>query len=84
LRHYNNDSPRAYIPYVEGVSNKIDRQEEFESSFHQKKANLDNIKKTLKYEKDFVGSKLGSGVYITPCSCGHAYIGGQEEPFEKG
>lgn len=69
---------------MEGVSNKIDRQEEFESSFHKKKANLDNIKKTLKYEKDFVGSKLGSDVYITPCSCGHAYIGGQEEPFKKG
>ena len=68
-------NPWAYLPYIQGVTNKISRilnKNNITTSFKP----LETIKKRMRFVKDPIDHTQFRGVYKIPCSCNISYIGG--------
>ena len=67
-------NPRAYLLYIQGVTNKISRilnKNNITTLFKP----LETIKKRMRSVKDLVDHTQFRGVYKIPCSCKINYIG---------
>ena len=65
---------RAYLPYIQGVTDKISKivkKSNITTSFKP----LETIKQKMKSVKDPIDPKQIRGVYNIPCSCNTSYIG---------
>jgi predicted GIY-YIG superfamily endonuclease len=73
-RNNQTPSPIAYLPYIQGVTNKIAKflnKKDIKTSFRP----LDTIKQKMRSVKDKLDQLNCKGVYIIECSCGKCYIG---------
>ena len=73
-------NPRAYSPYIQGVTDKITRilnKNNITTSFKP----LETIKKRMRSVKDPVDHTQFRGVYKIPCSCKISYIGEMGRSF---
>ena len=67
-------NPRAYLPYIQGVTDKISRilmKNNITTSFKP----LETIRKRMRSVKYLVDHTQFRGVYKIPCSCKISYIG---------
>ena len=75
-----NTNPRAYLPYIQGMTYKISRilnKNNTTTSFKP----LETIKKRMISVKDPVDHTQFRGVYKIPCSCKIDYIGEMGHSF---
>ena len=64
---------RAYLPYIQGVTDKISRILK-KSNITTSLKPLETIKQKMKSVKDTIDPKQLRGVYNIPCSCNTSYI----------
>ena len=69
-----NDKKRAYLPYIQGVTDKVSKvlkKKEILTAFKP----LETIKQKMRTVKDKADEQQHKGVYKVTCSCGLYYIG---------
>jgi hypothetical protein len=69
-----NPNRKAYLPYIQGVTDKIAkilRKKEIKTSFKPH----ETIKQNMRSVKDKPDPHKGKGIYKIECSCGECYIG---------